>query len=106
MARARQDTDWRIEGVVDAHQLAQHVAHSNAPAVLGLMSTLELARTWSTALAEHLVQRAADLGIPASDVRFLEKLVGLDSKREGAVRFSVVDLVWRRRVRPLFLHLQ
>lgn len=101
MAPAAQDGELDVPDIPDARALPQHVAHLNIPAVLSILSKLELARTWATALADHLLAHAHDLDLPPRDVHFLENLVGDDNSREGAVRFSVVDLVWRRRVRPL-----
>ena len=103
MATAAQDSELHVHGIADARNLPQLVAVLNVPAILSLVSTLELARTWALALAQHLAARAHDLDIPPRDADFLERLVADDNSREGAVRFSVVDLLWRRRVRPLFL---
>ncbi|GAA5911525.1 hypothetical protein JCM8208_006864 [Rhodotorula glutinis] len=98
MAPAAQDGELDVPDIPDARALPQHVAHLNIPAVLSILSKLELARTWATALADHLLAHAHDLDLPPRDVHFLENLVGDDNSREGAVRFSVVDLVWRRRI--------
>ncbi|GAA5834061.1 hypothetical protein JCM9279_004204 [Rhodotorula babjevae] len=97
MAQAAQATDLHVHGIADARALPQLVKDLNIPAVLSLLSTLELARTWAVELAQHLVAHAHDLDIPPRDTLFLEHLVADDNSREGAVRFSVVDLLWRRR---------
>ncbi|KPV78398.1 uncharacterized protein RHOBADRAFT_50871 [Rhodotorula graminis WP1] len=98
MALAAQDAELFLPGIFDARDLPQHVAHLNIPAVLSLLSTLELARTWAMVLADQFLVHSPHFDLVPRDASFLERLIADDISREGAVRFSVVDLVWRRRI--------